>query len=99
MVFILENKMHRFLWDLEIQMRHLISIGRLVLVNQQRQRERERKKERERENQIIGITRPGRELSEKGDKYLDSAKKKLKKQTKNAMEHGIDGYTIYNWCK
>ena len=74
---VLENEMHKILWDFEIQTDHLISARRpiLVIVN----KKKKKKKKKKRTCRIVNFTVPAEywvklKESEKRDKYLDLAR-------------------------
>ena len=85
---VLENDTHKLLWDLDIQIDHLISTRKpdLKIINK-----------RKRICKIVNFTvsadhRIKLKEWEKKDKYLD-----LARELKKTMEHVGDNYTNCNW--
>ena len=86
---VLENDIHKFLWDFDIQTGHLISARRsdLIIIN---------KKKKKKICKIVDFAVPADHRiklkeCEKRDKYLD-----LARELKKTMEHEDDNYTNYN---
>ena len=87
---VLENDMHKLLWDFNIQTDLLIPARRLDLIII--------KKKKKRTCKIVDFAVPADyrvklKECEKKDKYLD-----LARELKKTVEHAGDNYTNRNWC-
>ena len=84
---VLENDMHKLLWDFDIQIDHLILARRsdLIIIN----------KKKKRICKIVDFADHRIKLKEceKKDKYLNLARK-----LKKTMEYEGDNYTNCDWC-
>ena len=90
---VLENEMHKFLWDFEIQTDLQIFAGQpdLIIINEKKKKKRKKKK---RTYRIVNFAVPADhrvkfEECEKRDKYLN-----LAKELKKTVKHESDDYTI-----
>ena len=88
---VLENNLHKLLWDFDVHMDHLILARRpdLVIIN---------KKKGGGTCKIVDFTVPADHRiklkeCEKKNKYLD-----LARELKKTMEREIDNFTNCNWC-
>ena len=88
---VLEHDTHKFLWNFEIHMDHLISARRpdLIII---------KKKKKKKYCKIVNFAVPtGHRIKlkecEKKAKYLDFAR-----ELKKTVEHAGDNYTNCNWC-
>ena len=86
---VLENNIHKLLWDFDIQTNHLISVRRpdLIIINK-----------KTKICKIVDFAVPTDHRIklkeyEKRDKYLD-----LTSELKKTMEHEGDNYTNCDWC-
>ena len=91
---VLENNIHKLLWNFDIQTDNLISARRpdLALIN------KKKKKKKMRTCEIVDFAVPADHRinlkeSEEKDKYLDHAR-----ELKKTMEHKDDDYTDHDWC-
>ena len=92
---VLENEMHKILWDFEIQTDYLTSAWRLdlVIVNK-------KKKKRTYWKEDFAVPADhGEKLKEskKRDTYLD-LRRELGKKPQKTMEYESDGEINSNWC-
>ena len=84
--FVLENEMHKFLWDFEIHTDYLIFT----------RNQTKKKKKRTcwiADFVVLADHRVKLKESKKKDKYLD-----LARELKKTVEHESDDYTNCNWC-
>ena len=91
---VLENAMHKLLWDFNIQTDHLIPVRRpdLIIINQKK------KKKEKKTCKIVDFAVPADHRiklkeCEKEDKYLD-----LAREFKKTVKHAGDNYISCNWC-
>ena len=88
---VLENDMHKLLWDFDIQTDHLISVRRPDLIIINKKKEKKEKKKRTRKIVDFAVLADHRiKLNEyeKKDKYFD-----LARELKKTMKHEGDNYT------
>ena len=90
---VLNNDIHKLLWDFDVQTDHLISTRRpdLIIINR-------KEKKKKRNCRIVDFAVPTDHRaklkeSEKKDKYLA-----LARELKKTVEHESDVYINYNWC-
>ena len=89
--YVLENDIHKLVWDFDIQTDHLISARRpdLIIINNN-------KKKRickVMDFAVLADYRIKLKECEKKDKYLD-----LARELKKTLVHEGDNYTNYDWC-
>ena len=90
---VLENDLHKLLWDFNIQTDHLIPARRpdLIIINK-------KKKKKKRISKIVDFAVPvdhwiNLKESEKKDKYLD-----LVREFEKAVEHESNDCANCDWC-
>ena len=96
-ICILENEMHKILWDFEIQTDHLIPAWRLDLVVVNTHTHKKKKEKKKVNLPVSGLCRPGGPLSENQRKRKERGVLTPCKRTKKAMKHEGDCDCNFNW--